>query len=73
MVSLSLSYLHNCECLSFIWPLQLEVIKASNHVRREVIDWRSQRGETETVGLMAVRGVTGPKRTWGYAFRETLI
>lgn len=60
MVSLSLSCLQNCERLSFIWPPQLEVIKASNYVRREVIDRRSRGGETETVGLMAVRGVAGP-------------
>ncbi len=58
-----LSCLHNCECLSFIWPPQLEVIKASNHIRRKVIDWGYQRGEAETEGLMAARGVVGSKWT----------
>lgn len=62
---LFLSSLHNCECLSFIWPSQLEVIKASKYVQRKVIDWGSQRGEAETEGLMAASGVMGSKWTLG--------
>lgn len=68
---LFLSSLHNCECLSFIWPSQLVVIKASKYVQRKVRDWGSQRGEAETEGLIAARGVMGFKMDSGwYAFRE---